>query len=37
MYTQSILKVEPGITHCGTLETNLTSIHEAAGSIPGLA
>ena len=24
-------------SHCGTVETNLTSIHEAAGSIPGLS
>ena len=24
-------------THCGTVETNLTGNHEAAGSIPGLA
>ena len=25
-----------GNCHCGTVETNLTSIHEDAGSIPGL-
>ena len=24
-------------SHCGTVETNPTSIHEGAGSIPGLA
>ena len=24
-------------SHCGAAETNLTSIHEGAGSIPGLA
>ena len=24
-------------SHCGSLETNLTSVHEVAGSIPGLA
>ena len=24
-------------SHCGTVETNPTSIHEDAGSIPGLA
>ena len=23
-------------SHCGAVETNLTSIHEDAGSIPGL-
>ena len=23
-------------SHCGSVETNLTSIHEDAGSIPGL-
>ena len=26
-----------GSSHCGTAETNPTSIHEEAGSIPGLA
>ena len=26
-----------GISHCGSAETNLTSIHEDVGSIPGLA
>ena len=26
-----------GNSHCGAAETNLTSIHEDAGSIPGLA
>ena len=25
-----------GSSHCGTAETNPTSIHEDAGSIPGL-
>ena len=25
-----------GSSHCGAVETNLTSIHEDAGSIPGL-
>ena len=25
-----------GSSHCGSAETNLTSIHEEAGSIPGL-
>ena len=28
---------EPGSSHCGEEQTNLTSIHEDAGSIPGLA
>ena len=31
------IKKQLGSSHCGTLETNLTSIHEVAGSIPGLA
>ena len=26
-----------GSSHCGSAETNLTRIHEDAGSIPGLA
>ena len=26
-----------GSSHCGSVQTNLTSIHEEAGSIPGLA
>ena len=26
----------PGSSHCGAAETNLTSIHENMGSIPGL-
>ena len=26
-----------GDSHCGTVETNLTKIHEDAGSIPGLS
>ena len=26
-----------GSSHCGSVETNLTSIHEDGGSIPGLA
>ena len=33
----SILKNrEDKSSHCGPVETNLTSIHEHAGSIPGL-
>ena len=26
-----------GSSHCGSVVTNLTSVHEDAGSIPGLA
>ena len=26
-----------GVPRCGTVETNLTSVHEDAGLIPGLA
>ena len=34
---QALTKINKvGSSHCGTLETNLTSIHEVAGSIPGL-
>ena len=29
-------KCQPRSSHCGSAETNLTSIHEDAGSIPGL-
>ena len=29
-------KENPGSSHCGALETNLTSIPKDAGSIPGL-
>ena len=32
-----VLKELYGSSHCGLAETNLTSIHEDAGSIPGLA
>ena len=28
--------VREGVSHRGSVETNLTSIHEDAGSIPGL-
>ena len=31
------LKLSIGNSHCGAVETNLTSIHEDVGSIPGLA
>ena len=31
-----LIKVLLGISHCGTVETNLTSIHEDVSSIPGL-
>ena len=30
-------KIKPGSCHCGAAEMNPTSIHEDAGSIPGLA
>ena len=33
----SELKEGQGSPHCGTVEMNPTSIHEDAGSIPGLA
>ena len=32
-----ITKDETGSSPCATAETNLTSIHEGAGSIPGFA
>ena len=35
--TSGILKSPTGGSHCGTAETNLTSIHGDAGSIPGPA
>ena len=31
------LKHKPGSSHCGSVVMNMTSIHEDAGSIPGLA
>ena len=31
-----IFKQRPRSSHCGSVETNLTSIHEEAGLIPGL-
>ena len=33
---QGILKFNSESSHCGSAETNLTSIREDAGSIPGL-
>ena len=38
-YVQNLLKSMTllGSSHCGSAETNLTSIHEDAGLIPGLA
>ena len=43
MYTQTVYclslklfkKSYMGSSHCGAAQTNLTSIHEDAGSIPG--
>ena len=32
-----VYKEYPWRSHCGSVETNLTSIHEDAGLIPGLA
>ena len=32
-----IYKIDIRSSHCGAAETNPTSIHEDAGSIPGLA
>ena len=34
---KQILRMSLGRSLCGTAETNLTSIHEDAGSIPGLS
>ena len=34
---QNFLKKDSWISYCGSVETNLTSIHEDAGLIPGLA
>ena len=31
------IEIEFGSSCCGAVETNLTSIHENVGSIPGLA
>ena len=31
------IKYLMGSSHCGSVETNLTSIHKVAGLIPGLA
>ena len=36
LYVESIYKTETGSPCCGSVETNLTSTHEDAGSIPGL-
>ena len=33
---QKIKNIQIGSFHCGRAETNLTSIHEDTGSIPGL-
>ena len=43
MFLQSVgklltfLKITSGSSHRGSVETNLTSVREDAGSIPGLA
>ena len=38
MNTNILIKIKnPGSSHCGSVEMNLTRIHEEAGSIPGLA
>ena len=34
---QTTTTMKPGSCHCDTVETNMTSIHEDVGSIPGLA
>ena len=34
---KKVQKITPGISCCGTVKMNLTSIHEDVGSIPGLA
>ena len=33
----SVLKEKFGSSQCGSVVTNLTSVHEDTGSIPGLA
>ena len=35
-YLMTILKMQIRSSHSGSVETNLTSIHEDAGWIPGL-
>ena len=37
LVTSTLKAVGTGSASCGTVETNLTSIHEEGGSIPGLA
>ena len=36
-FLNSKISTESRSSHCGTVETNPTSIHEDVGSIPGLA
>ena len=36
-YKKNFKNLNRGVPHCGSVETNLTSIHEGVGSIPGLA
>ena len=35
--SQPAVKNQSGSSHCGSVEVNLTNIHEDAGSIPGLS
>ena len=35
--TEEFLEIGGGSSHCGAVETNLSSIHEDASSITGLA
>ena len=35
-YKMKVLKCSVRSSHCGAVETDLTRIHEEAGSIPGL-
>ena len=37
MFKVFFLKIKRRSSHCGSVETNLTSMHEDSGLIPGLA
>ena len=37
VWPKNFLKIDAQSSHCGTAETNPSSIHEDSGSIPGLA